>query len=211
VVGGVIRVWDDRTDGMWRVDDPDRLASLMARGTVARTLVEARRSREALLFDPDSNVLVVTGRPMTHSDSASIETDAVTFQLEAGEPIRTEFFREFADRMGNAALAAARRGELIVVEKGGWTHHPEPYVLAAVLNRDGEYLSHIETSPVPVGAEYWPPSGSEEAGQTLTAPASERQVQLGGHLIADAVTCWGLSPWDIAVTYVASPSGPWTP
>ncbi|MBA2323397.1 MAG: hypothetical protein H0V92_05030 [Pseudonocardiales bacterium] len=212
VVGGVIRVWDDDTDQHWFVDDPDRLASIMGNGIAARTEVEPDRYREACLFDRSTTTLLVKGRAGVGADGAGTDTEALPFRLEQADPDPVTNFLELGDRLGDAALNAARRGELIIVERGGWEHHPIPYVLAGVLvlADDATWVNHIEAAPAPSGAEHWPPAPAGEAGQTLSAPADESTVRVSGLFMATAIDTWGVQPWDIAITYTASPSGPWT-
>ncbi len=209
VVGGVIRVWDDDTDQHWLVDDPDRLASIMGNGTAARTEVEPDRYRETCLFDRSTTTLLVKGRAGVGDGT---DTEALPFHLEKADPDPVTNFVELGDRLGDAALNAARRGELIIVERGGRERHPMPYVLAGVLvlADDETWVNHIEAAPAPSGAEHWPPAPADEAGQTLSAPADESTVRVSGLFMATAIDTWGVQPWDIAITYTASPSGPWT-
>jgi len=207
-IGGVLALWDEANERtLWQVARPAELAALLGRGLVTRTAVEPGRYREACAFDPGSGTLLVTDRIVDpSSDDRTVRLRGSEFHLapSAGAaPSDDAAWSELAEWLGSVYQAAAGRGEFVVVERGGWTFPPTPYVLSLVRPADdGQLLSHLECAPAPPAPTLWPVATDPDArGQTVTAPARPDTIRVGGHLAVDAARRWAASPHDLGVTF----------
>jgi len=207
-IGGLLALWDEANERtLWQVARPAELATLLGRGLVTRTAVEPGRYREACVFHAGSGTLLVADRivdPGSH-DSA-VRLRGSDFQLAPSSntaPSDDEAWSELAEWLGSVYEAAAERGEFVVVERGGWTFPPTPYVLSLVRpGDDGQTLSHLECAPAPLAPTLWPGATDPAArGQTVTAPARPDTIRVGGHLAVDAARRWATSPHDLGITF----------
>jgi hypothetical protein len=206
VVDGEIRIWTDQGHALWRVHEPERLAAAMGKGAVARTGVEPNRFREVGLL-MKSGTLLLPAR-MTPGQKP-IKAGSFELSRAPGRADSQTQRNEFARWLGTAALSAARRGEFLVVENGGWDHQPHPYALFMCMKRDEIRVSHLEVSPAPNRSSLlWPSPPANPAGASATAQATEPIVAVAGHALASAAAEWAHSPLDLAVTYGPSPDGP---
>jgi hypothetical protein len=209
LVGDHLRIW--RGDGhpeMLRVLEVDELAPLLARGAVARTSPESGCFRETALVNDGSHELTVFGRTFYRPEQESVSAPSKSVSFEpADEPEpSTELWISAAAWFGRAFLAAALRGEFIVVQLGGWDSIPNPYVSAYARRETGAWLSTVEAQPVP---HSWPECDPTQPGAIRTAQASKKTVYYAGRLIADAAACWTPSPFDVVITFGTCPDGPW--
>lgn len=205
VVAGHVRTWADDGSRLWEVEEPERLADSLGRGTTARTEVEAHRFREVGLLDA-TGVLLLPDRHTRHGDAPA---RAHRLRPSATQPDLEQQWSDLAAWLGEAALASARRGEFLVVELGGWEHRPHPYALFVCTGRDGAWRSHLEVAPAPTrGRPPWPAPPPDPAGATLTGPADAGTIAAAGLALTAALTEWPCTPLDLAVTYGAGPDGP---
>lgn len=205
VVGGHVRTWTDDVSRVWEVEEPERLADSLGRGMVARTEVEAHRYREVGLLDA-TGVLLLPERRLRDGDAPA---RAHRLRPVQAAPDVRDQWRDLSTWLGEAALASARRGEFLVVELGGWEHHPHPYALFVCTGRDGAWRSHLEVAPAPVqGRPPWPEPPPDPAGATLTGPADTGTIAAAGLALTAALAEWPCTPLDLAVTYGAGPDGP---
>jgi hypothetical protein len=206
VVDGEIRIWTDQGHALWKVREPEELAAAMGKGGVARTGVEPNRFREVGML-MKSGTLLLPAR----MKRGQKPIEARSFGLSRA-PRRADSqgqWNEFARWLGTAALSAARRGEFLVVENGGWDHQPHPYAMFMCIKRDEVWVSNLEVSPAPNRSTLlWPSPPADPAGATATAPATEPAVAAAGRALASAISEWASSPLDLAVTYGPNPDGP---
>lgn len=219
VIGPYLPIWGGQEATYWWLERPDLLLDLVGGGQVARVPMGRNRFREMGLLtvaadgrsahlalvaryrSPDGGVSQIASVPLTRVDEQTAKA-AVT----------RDSWMAFCRWLGRAALSAAERGELVVVESGGQEPPVAPYVLSAVTRGpDGQWYSLIETSPAPVGAEVWRDQAQSGPGQTLSAPASRSGVEVAGVLAGLAIDTWNRHPFDLALTYGPGPSGPWVP
>jgi hypothetical protein len=95
-----------------------------------------------------------------------------------------------------------KNNEFLVVEQGGWDAPNEPFCLFIVVAEKGGLASVIETAPAPLGSEIWEPHivpGRET--NSLSAPANRQTIDVVPILMIDAISRWGLAPWDLALTF----------
>jgi hypothetical protein len=215
-VGGVVSLWyDDGTSSSWQAQDSQLLARYLAIGTLARSEVVPNRFREAGLFNPNTHTLVLPHRyPDRHGDMAAVTVTLKSIsrdqaQHAAAEPDPSGYF----ERLGPVVVSAARRGEFVAIETGGWEIPFAPFVLLAVLRDPGhEWQSHVETSPVPYGAPVWseqPQPPDENGTQVVRAPASVETITAGSVLARIAMERWRISLLDVGLSFGPAPSGPW--
>lgn len=214
VIDGRLSTWvEDRR--VWEVDDAGELAGLIGRGLLARTSLEPKRFREVAMIDEDAKTLAAVGRRYLGSSEPSEATaPAKIFRLREAAPAESDTGRAWADLaefLSAVVLAAASRGEFVVVEHGGWEPPPTPYALAIVAHDDaGGWVVHLEVSPPPGASSSWPPpSDPAQDGQTVTAPATAETLAVAGTLLTDAVSTWAESPLHVALTFGSAPNGPW--
>jgi hypothetical protein len=217
-VASVVSLWhDDATSSTWRIQNSESLTQHMAIGGVARSEVVPNRFREAGLFNPDTETLLLPQR-YPDPDGNMVAAPAVRMESiprdQAEHAVAESDPSDFFARLGPFVVSAARRGEFVAIETGGWTIPFAPFVLLAVL-RDpgGEWQSHVETSPVPRGAPIWSgqPQPADETGtQVLRAPASVENITAGSTLACLAVARWSMSLLDIGLSFGPAPAGPWS-
>lgn len=206
-VGGLVRTWTSEGANLWRVDG-DRLALAMGQGWIARTLRERDRYREVGLLHEESGTLLLQPRfPDRVSESGWAFEETLVRLLPAGDPTPT-VAQDFRDLLGRAVDFTAASDGFLVLERGGWDAPIEPYCLFTVLGEPGAEMSLIETAPPPVGARHWTRHiGPGTTGATVRAPATAEAIEVAPILILDACSSWGLSPWDLALTYGRRPAG----
>ena len=241
-VDGLVRTWGDGASQLWQVDDAAALEAAIARGRLARTEVEPRRFREVGLLErptapggegrlllparlrPDAPPVAATG---SASDVTADVSDTSAIAL-VGDPLavravtdadadlsgRTDLWPALTELLREACVAAATRGEVVVVERGADAHQPWPYALFAITgDGQGPYLSHVETSPAPPhGVAVWAragrarnPDGTD--GASMSTAATRDAVGLAGYLLAVAASGWVTTPLDLALTFTAGPAG----
>ena len=202
-----LRYWaPDGTPHLVTVDDAAAFGELTARGLLARTSPEPGRFREVALRDAWAATLYLVERPVGRPEQPITASGAQFVFSEAVATSGEDLWRAAADWWRDAYQQAARRGEFLVIEPGGWEAGSEPYVLALVgRGDDGGWASILEAAPAPVGS-MWPPT--REPGATIRAPLSAETLAVSGLLIADAVRTWVSTPFDTVITYGVNPVGP---
>ena len=213
LLGDHLRIWT--TDGkgqMLRLHESADLVGVLANGVVARTSPEERRFREVLLLEARSHTLVALDRRPQQVKEASVAMHLRTFKFEPVSELTpdNELWGIAAAWIGHALLAAALRGEFLVVERGAWEMIPDPYAFACTVRKEVGWVATVEASPAP-RTSGWPHSDPGLAGQTITAPATRDTLLAAGQLIVEAVAVWARSPFDVVLTYGANPDGPLDP
>ena len=202
-VGGLVRLWaDDDAGGLWQVDDSERLQALLGRGQVARTLREDRRYREVGVFFADQATLVILARMQASAGdpSSPVATDGQTFRLTPIAEPRSEHWqaRDLLDGLAQAIRGCLGSGEFLVVELGGWNAPQVPYALHLAMGK----VSRIEVSPPPLNSEIWKPHIEAGApGASMQGRIGEDTPHAAGYLMLQALSAWGVSPWDLALTF----------
>lgn len=206
VVAGHLRTWVGATSQLWRVDDPTGLAALLGRGLTSRTEVEPGRYREVGLLDSTSGSLLV---PKRFTVGGEVETTGFALTRATDEPDRGRQWADFVRWLNLVALAAAERGDFLVVELGGWDHQPHPYALFAHTRVNEQSLSHLEVAPAPTsGVQPWTLPPERPDGATVTAIATRETISVAGSALVPAIQEWARSPLDLAVTFGTNPDGP---
>ena len=200
-VGGLVRTWTDASSRLWSVPDPTTLQSYLGRGLIARTLREEGRYREVGMLHEPSGLLMLQSRFPTSTTDDTRQVLAAPLRLsEPGSPSASTR-ADLLDLLAGAVRHTLEADGFLVVERGGWEAPPEPYCLFIVIPEHGG-TSVIEAAPAPVGAALWESSiRPGAAGATLSAPATPESISVVPTLMLDAVSTWGLEPWDIALTY----------
>lgn len=209
---GAVRTWNGASV-LWLLPPGRELDwSDIGRGALARTEVEPGRYREVGLLS-DRGALVLLDRHGTHLAMGLSSQDAQTLPLRPANELpgdASTAWHAFGSWLGAVAVDAARRGEVLLVERGGWPHQPEPYALFGILRSEsGQATSHVEASPAPSTLQ--PPwAAAQRSGDVgvLGAPATLETVAAAGEVLASAVSTWASSPWDTCVTFAPNPDGP---
>jgi hypothetical protein len=211
LLGGHLRIWlGDGQPRLLRCHDVAALTELVANGVASRMSPEERRFREVALYDDRSQTLIVSGRFPTATDGGTISLPMRDFACEAVDELHTsaELWLAACGWFGRAFLSACVRGEFLVVERGAWEMIAVPYALGRT-TRDGDrWVNAVEAAPAPLSA-LWRDTDLSKPGWTLTAPATPDSVFVAGRLMADAVSRWSPSPFDVVLTFGTNPDGPW--
>ena len=191
-----LRLWrSDARGECARPLHPSALRAFLARRLAPRTSLEPGRYREVARLD-GAGVLVIGKRPFAVEVCSDPE---VTDDLWAAA---VETFQE-------AAADAIARGEVLVVEPGGWESTPETFAVCGARKTAGEEWSlYVEAVPAP-RAPSWPEPPVGEPGWGVEAPADAETLASLGGLLADAVSMWAASPFDVVFTFAEAPAGPW--
>ncbi|GAB3033050.1 hypothetical protein GCM10027078_29850 [Nocardioides flavus (ex Wang et al. 2016)] len=203
-VGGLVRTWvDGGASQLWSTPDADWLLQTQATGHIGRTSREDRRFREAGVLAETSGTLMVQGRFPVKVDDDSYSIEANMVRLEpAGQPSET-VFDDFRALLTRAIQHCLRSNEFLVVELGGWDAPEQPFCLFVVVpDETAGPVSVIETAPDPVGSQFWDPHivpGRES--QSLRAPATPETIDVAPILMIEAISRWGIQPWDVALTF----------
>lgn len=206
--GGVVRTWtDDGSSRLWSVADAERLRDLQGTGTIARTLREPGRFREAGLLVKDRQVLMLQSRFPDRADDDTLSAEGVMLRLGQADVQADTVFEDVHRVLSRAVAHCVQADEFLVVELGGWDAPAEPYCLFLVVTEDEELLSVIEAAPAPRGSEIWQPHiRAGQPGATLKAPATQDTLGVVPVIMMDALSTWGVQPWDLALTFGARAS-----
>lgn len=200
-VGGLVQVWTDRPT-VWHLADAAAFSDAVGQGTVSRTQIRTGRYREACLFDENTGTLMLEQRGVAEQTDEGYRVGGRVFSAQAPSDVFGDPWDDLRDAIVRTAAKAFARGELIVVEPGGWDDADGRYVLIVAVNDDGVDRIVMETVPTPTGSESWPPADDDDSGQTVSAPATDEALRGAGSLAIDAINRWGVAPWDVTVTYV---------
>lgn len=202
-VGGLVRTWVDGGESkLWSTPDADWLFENQATGTIGRTMREEHRFREAAFLSDDGRKLLVLPRFPLETDEESLKFAGQVLRLEAPKAPTGTVFDNFYALLGRAVQHCVTGSEFLVVERGGWEAPDEPYCLFILTLEDGSPISIVETAPPPRGSQFWEPHIREgEAGATVRAPAATDTIDVVPALMIEAITRWGLDPWDLALTF----------
>jgi hypothetical protein len=205
VVAGRMRTWTAGGGVLWQVHDAAHLSQALGMGVVGRTQMAPGRFREVGLLD-DSGTVLIPERSADGDGGVRGRAHLLT-RTEARPSDWAAAWREFAEWLAAAAVSAARRGDLLILERGGWDYRALPYVLLSHVRHEGSWFFHLEASPAPSrsGIPWPPPQGRPMSGYRV--PAHADTVGLATILI-EALLEWADSPLDLAITYAPSPDGP---
>lgn len=199
-VGGLIQVWTDKPT-IWHLADAEGFAEAVGRGSLSRHRVRAGRYRELCLFDEETGTLMLQERQSVESSADGSRVGGRVFHSKPPSDVFGDPWEDLNSAIFRAAAEAFSRGELIVVEPGGWDDADGRYCLVVAVHDGGADQIILETVPTPTGSQLWPAT-EETTGQTISAPASEDALRGAGALAVEAISRWGVAPWDITITYV---------
>lgn len=202
-VGGLLRTWTDTDEGrLWSVDDADWLRSMQGTGTISRTLRHATNFREVGSLSETSGTLMLHGRYPVKSADDSLLLETNTIRLRPAEEPTESVYDDMVSLLKQAVWHALRNNEFLVVEPGGWDAPAEPFCLQVVVGDGDEFISLVQTSPPPHNSDIWAPHiVADQQLATLTAPANEHTIGVAPLVIMEAISLWGLGPWDLALTF----------
>lgn len=208
-IGGYVPLWHNKSVSYWRMSDPNAVRSRLGVGIESRTEIDNQRFREAGMFSPDRNVLLLMNRYRDGTGNlGGTSTQLIpATEEEAFRAVDDRAMSDFSSWIGEVVLAAGGRGEYVAIETGGWQVPVTPVVLI-MLRTDGRaWHSVVETSPVPVGAQVWrdqqPVDGDT---QLLASPATERTVRAAGLLTRFAVATWPMHPMQLGLSFGPNPT-----
>jgi hypothetical protein len=216
VYAGRIRVW--RGDGTSETRgvgvEAEDIIDAIGQGMIARTSPQPNSFREVGLLDAAHNVLILPGRQAATQAIAAASISGASLAVapaSAPDPLDVPAWMDWATWLNPVAIAAAKRGEFVVVEKGGWDSGKPPYTALRFFKQgpEGRWMSGIEAEPAPTG-EPWPGNPGPEQRSRVEAPASPDAVRVAGLLAVQAVSLWALTPLDVVLTFVRNPDGRWS-
>lgn len=150
-----------------------------------------------------TGTLMIQGRFPVKVDDDSYSVEANMVRLQPARRPSESVFDDFRGLLTRAIQHCLKSNEFLVVELGGWEVPQEPFCLFAVVaDDDVGPVSVIETAPDPVGSEFWGPHivpGRES--QSLSAPATPETLDVAPILMIEAISRWGVQPWDLALTF----------
>lgn len=208
-VGGLVRTWaNDGETHLWSAGDDSWLLGRQGMGLYARTVQEERRYRECGLLSKDAGALIVQSRfPEEPVDGSSVQVpghvlDVTPVEHDQGEGAMKQAFADFEFLLTRVVKNTASSGEFLVVEPGGWGSPLEPFVLFALIDKGEGPVSIVETAPAPHGSRMWEPHIlAGRPSTSLSAPATAETVEVAPLLMLEAISRWGLTPWDVALTF----------
>lgn len=194
--GNRLATWDAAgTALIWEV--PADLADRVGRGVLPRTDSGEGVFVEALVVDQDKHVL--RGAEGQHWPATLLDAP--------GGPTDN---REFRERLRQIIVAAARRGESVIVAPGGLAAFDLPAARASVvLDEDGVWVSVVEAFP-PVTDEGWSTAEQDETSSRLSAPAEEEGMMGAAMLLLMAAATFTHGPELVGLYFESAPDGPWT-
>lgn len=202
-LGGLVRTWTDSGESqLWSVSQSQWLLGAQGTGSIARTPREDRRFREVAWLSGEEHRLTVQWRFPTETDDGEVTLDANVVSLElAGRPA-DDPFEDLRELLGRAIGHCIDKNEFLVVEKGGWDPPDEPFCLFLLVNEEEGLVSVVETAPPPHGSEVWAANiAPGREATTLSAPASPGTIEVAPLLMMEAMSTWGVEPWDLALTF----------
>ena len=200
-VGGLVQVWADKPT-LWRLVDIGGFSDAVGVGAVARTQISPGRYREVCLFDEATGTVVLQERHFLEAAAdQGFQVGGRVFNAEPPSEVFGDPWEDLNVAIFRAAAQAFARHELIVIEPGGWDDSDGRFCLIVAVHDDGADQIILETSPAPSGSELWPPTDQTDH-QTISAPASEDSLRGAGALAVEAISRWGVAPWDVTITYV---------
>ncbi|WP_202918973.1 hypothetical protein [Saccharothrix deserti] len=198
-IGGYLPLWINDECTFWRMTEPGAVLDKLALGALARAPLNDHRFRDLVALDEASSTIMLLNRYRSEDGgiaSGVAELTRVTGR-EAHEALTTDTLLEAFRWVGRVSVAAAQRGECVVVEPG--THDAdltEPYVLMAVQEHEGRQVSIVQTAPAPpADAPMWNGMAS------LNGPATRESIEAGGLLTMYAMNAWGEHPLRLCLTF----------
>ena len=202
-LGGLVTTWStlDPQPHLWAVLD-DGLPELMYEGKiskVARSDGLSNRYREAAMLDTHNKMLYVT-----------VEGEDAPREFHLGGPTDIspkDTWFDLGMAMNRAIAHTAKQpGGVLLLELGGLTAPAEPFALfttegSETFSKDG-VSAIVETRPSPLGSTAWAPYLKPgDTGAVLRSPLNDHSRQMSGLMLVDAARTWGVSPWDLALTF----------
>lgn len=204
-VGGLVRTWTDAgASALWSVTEADYLHHMQGIAQLSRSPRGEGRFREVGLLSADGATLSLMSRFPRETEDGSLEFDGSVVTLGPAQVPAESTSEDFLSLLDRAVRRTLQTNEYLIVEKGGWDAPFEPYCLFIAMMQEGTAFSVIETAPAPHASEIWSPSiVPGEAGADLRAPLTEGSIDAVAPIMLDAISTWGLAPWDLALTFGA--------
>ncbi|MGA6162657.1 hypothetical protein [Amycolatopsis magusensis] len=187
----------------WRVQDGDAVRALLGRGGTDRRPVTGTEGCEAGWLYPANGVLVLSpGLPPVPVAPVSDETAYTSITSE-------EIVAAF-DWIGELSVAAGERAEMLLVRTASTADGADKHVLMALQVHDGDRANPscvVETSPIPVGAQFWdtlPPLPTPNTAG-FARVRDEDHARTDGRLTLWAVQTWDVHPFRLMLSYKPNP------
>jgi hypothetical protein len=208
VIDGLLRTWENDRPETWRVEDPSGLTAELGRGGVARAPVESDRFREVgmLSVSGDRGVLMI---PARYQKDDSVSGTGFELSRVKTTPVTDNPWNDLQPWLRLVTFSAAERGDVVLLERGGWDAPRQPYALFVVRQSDRGWVTHLEAAPAPaLGQPPWPSPPPQLEGAKLSAPATRTSVAAAAVAMVMAAQEWAASPLDVGVTFAKAPDGP---
>lgn len=203
-VGGLMRTWTESgSTHLWSVPSAEFFLANQGVGVLGRTSRKEGSFQESGMLVEDRQALMLRQRFPTEQDADGnmrIPGYMVNLELarEPSESVADDFVQLLTQAMGHVQTAE----EALVVELGGWGTQPGPYCLFVETEQRGVRINSFQTAPQPIDSPRWSPHNVPgESRTTLTLPAGNETLEQGPWLMLDAIHRWGLTPWDLTLTF----------
>ena len=193
--GNRLATWDASGASLiWEV--PAEVVDQVGRGVLPRVDLGGGLFTEAVVVDQ-------TTREILGAGDARWPAELVT---EAKGPADNDAFRE---RLRQILVAAARRGETVILATGGLAEFDLPAARASVIvDDDGDWTSVVEAFP-PVTVQMWADAEHDDQSSRMSAPADEGSLMGAAMLLILAASTFTRGPEVIGLYFEAAPDGPW--
>lgn len=203
-IGPFLPLWTvNETVTFWRMQDADAVRAQLGRGAMDRRPLNDTEGCEAAWLHPADGVLTLSQNlPAVRVTPVSAETAYTSITVD-------EIVAAF-DWIGELSVASADRAEMLLVRTASTADGEDKYVLMCLQIHDGDLANPsvvVETSPVPVGAEFWdklpPMPVPNKAGWARVRDAD--QARQDGRLTMWAVQTWDVHPFRLMLSYKPNP------
>ncbi len=203
-IGPFLPLWTaDEQVTFWRLEEPDAVRAQLGRGLLNRRPVNKAESCEAAQLDPAGGTLTLA------AELPAVRLEAVD-EYTAHTSITPQDTGAAFSWIGDLSVAAGERAETMLVRTAAAADGADKYVLMRLQVNHGDRanpLCVVETSPVPVGAEFWdrltPRASSGKVG--VARPRDADHARSDGLLTMWAVQTWDLHPFRLMLSFQPNP------
>lgn len=201
-IGPFLPLWTvEEQMTFWRMEDPGAVRAQLGRGGISRRPLNSAEGCEAGWLYPADGVLALS------ADGPPVRISAVSDETAYTSITADEIVAAF-DWIGELSVAAGDRAEMLLVRTAAVADGADNFVLMTLQNHGGDLSCVVETSPVPVGAQFWdtlPPLPTPgKAG--FARPRDDEQARTDGRLTMWAVQTWDLHPFRLMLSYKPNPA-----
>ncbi|MGC7095067.1 hypothetical protein ACPZ19_10410 [Amycolatopsis lurida] len=201
-IGPFLPLWTvEETMTFWRLEDPAAARAQLGRGGITRRPLNSTEGCEAGWLYPADGVLALS------ADAPPVRISAVSDEMAYTSITSEEIVAAF-DWIGELSVAAGDRAEMLLVRTAAIADGADNFVLMTLQHDGGTASCVVETSPVPVGAQFWdtlPPIPKPNTAGFARARDAD-QARTDGRLTMWAVQTWNVHPFRLMLSYKPNPA-----